>query len=90
MQAIAAGFRAFFTFTEKDARIMASAYGLHPPEIEDLQRSRPCKNANTVSIPRKMKLRQRLAPPYGPIPLGMHPELIGLTLGAALRKRLHM
>jgi hypothetical protein len=41
MQAIGAGFRAFFTFSERDARILASAYGFPPPEIEDLQDSRP-------------------------------------------------
>ena len=90
MQAIGAGFRAFFTFSERDARILASAYGFPPPEMEDLQDSRPYENASTVSIPRKMKLPQRLTPPYGQIPLGMHPELIGLTLGEPLRKRLHM
>ena len=90
MQAIGAGLRAFFTFSERDARILASAYGFPPPEMEDLQDSRPYENASTVSIPRKMKLPQRLTPPYGQIPLGMHPELIGLTLGEPLRKRLHM
>jgi hypothetical protein len=90
MQAIGAGIRAFFTFSERDARILASAYGFPPPEIEDLQDSRAYENASTVSIPRKMKLPQRLNPPYGPIPLGMHPELVDLTLGAALRKRLYM
>jgi hypothetical protein len=41
MQAIGAGLRAFFTFSERDARILASAYGFPPPEIEDLQDSRP-------------------------------------------------
>jgi hypothetical protein len=30
MQAIGAGFRAFFTFSEMDARILASAYGFPP------------------------------------------------------------
>jgi hypothetical protein len=80
MQAIGAGFRAYFTFSD----------GFPPPEIEDLQDSRPSENVSTVSIPPKMKFPQRLTPPYRPIPLGMHPELIDLTLGAALRKRLHM
>jgi hypothetical protein len=90
MQAIGAGYRAFFTFSERDARILASAYGFPPPEIEDWQDSRPWENISTVSISREMKPPQRLTPPYRPIPLGMHPEIIGLTLGAALRKRLHM
>jgi hypothetical protein len=90
MQAIETGFRAYFMFSERDARILASAYGFPPPEIEDLQDSRPSENESTVSFPRKTKLPQRLTPPYRPIPLDVHPELSDLTLGAALRKRLHM
>jgi hypothetical protein len=90
MQAIETGFRAYFIFSERDARDLASAYGFPSPEIEDSQDSRPYENASTVGIPRKMKLPQRLTPPYRPIPLGMHPELIGVTLGAALRRRHHM
>ena len=90
LQVIQAGFRAYFTFSERDARILASAYGFPPPEIEDLQDGRPYENAGTVSIPGKMMLPQRLAPPYPPILPGMHPELTKLTLDVALRKRLHM
>jgi hypothetical protein len=90
MQAMETGFGAYFVLSERDARILASAYGFPSPEIEDAQDNRPCKNASTRSIPRRMKLPQQLTPPYCPIPLGMHPELIGLTLGADLRKRLHM
>ena len=90
MQAIETGFRAYFTFSERDARILASAYGFPHPEIEDLPDSRPPENESTVSIPSKMKLPQRLTPPYRPVPPGMDPELIDLTLGAVLRKRLHM
>jgi hypothetical protein len=90
MQAIETGFRAYFTFSERDARILASAYGFPHPEIEGLQDSRPYENVSTVSIPPKMKLPQRLTSPYRPVPLGMDPELIELTLGADLRKRLHM
>jgi hypothetical protein len=90
MQAIETGFRAYFTFSERDARILASAYGFPHPEIEDLQDSRLSENVSTVSIPPKMKLPQRLTRHYRPIPPGIDPELIDLTLGAALRKRLHM
>ena len=90
MQAIETGFRAYFTFSERDARILASAYGFPHPEIEDLQYSRASDNESTVSIPRKMKFPQRLTPAYRPIPPGVDPELIDLTLGAALRERLHM
>ena len=90
MQAIETGFRAYLMFSERDARILASAYGSPSPAIEDSQDSRPYENASTVSIPRKMKPPQRLTPPYRPIPPGMDPALIDLTLGAALRKRLHM
>jgi hypothetical protein len=39
MQAIGAGFRAYFTFSD----------GFPPPEIEDLQDSRPSENVSTVS-----------------------------------------
>jgi hypothetical protein len=90
MQAIETGFRAYFIFSERDARMLASTYGFPSAEAEDLQDSRPSEDANTVNIPRKMKPPQWLTPPYPPIPLGMHPELIGLTLGAALRKRFYM
>ena len=88
MQAVRAVFRAVFTFNEWEARILASAYRLPPPEIQDWQDSRPYENASRVSTLRKMKLSQWLTSPYGPIPLGMHPELIRLTLGPASRKRL--
>ncbi|HXM01604.1 MAG TPA: hypothetical protein VN939_03325 [Chthoniobacterales bacterium] len=64
MQAIETGFWAYFTFSERDARILASAYGSPHPEIEDLQDSRPSENESTVSIPSKMKLPQRLTPAY--------------------------
>ena len=90
LQAIQAGFRAYFTFSERDARILASAYGFPPPEIEDLRDGRPYENAGRVSMPGKMMLSQRLAPPYPPILPGMHPELTNLSVGVALRKRLHM
>ena len=90
MQAIETGFRTYFIFSERDAQTLASAYGFPPPEIEDLQDKRPYEPGSTVSIPREMKLPQRLTPPYCRIPLGMHPELIGLTLGADLRERFQM
>jgi hypothetical protein len=90
MKAIETGFRTYFIFSERDARILASAYGFPSPAIEDAQDTRPYEAASTVSIVGKMKLPQRLTPPYGPIPLGMHPELMGLTLGAVWRKRFHM
>jgi hypothetical protein len=87
MQALETGCRAHFVFSERDARMCASGCGFPSPEKEDLQETRRFESASPVSIPRNMKLSRRLTPPYGPIPLGMHPELMSLTLGAALRKR---
>jgi len=40
MQALWAGIRAYFMLSERDARILASAYGFPPPEIEELQDGR--------------------------------------------------
>src|SRR5262249_55319886 len=90
MQSLETGCRAYFVCSERDVRMLACSCGFPSPEAKDLQDKGPCESASTVSIPRRMMLPLRLTPPYGPIPLGMHPELIGLMLGAALRKRLHM
>jgi hypothetical protein len=90
IQALGVGIRTYFMFSERDARILASAYGFPPPQIEELQDGRPYENASTVSIPGKMMLLQRLAPSCRPILLGIHPELIDLTLSTVLRKRLHL
>ena len=90
MQVVGANFRAVFTFAEWEARILASAHGFPPPEMQERQDNRPCENASRVSIPRNMMLSQRLTSPHLPIPLGIHPELLRLTLGSASRKRPHL
>ncbi|MBV8813228.1 MAG: hypothetical protein JO271_01960 [Verrucomicrobia bacterium] len=41
MQAIETGFRAYFIFSERDARILAAASGFPAPETEDLQDKGP-------------------------------------------------
>jgi hypothetical protein len=79
MQALEMGCRAHFVLSERDAGLLTSACGSPSP----------AETASQMSIPGKRMLSRRLTPPYGPIPLGMHPELMSLTVGAALRKRRH-
>jgi hypothetical protein len=79
---------AFFRFIEEDARILLSAYGFHAAEIERLQENRSEEKGRNGSPPRAARY-PLLAPPYGPIPLGLHPELVSITFGTASRRHLY-
>jgi hypothetical protein len=88
MTAIGEGLLAFFRFTEQDARILLSAYGFHAAEIEHLEKSGSDEKGKKAVAPRA-KRYPLLSPPYGPIPLGLHPEFVGIIFGNASRRHLH-
>jgi hypothetical protein len=88
IRGIGEGFLAFFRFTEEDARILLSAYGFHAAEIERLQEERSDEKGRK-GIPQRAAHSPLLAPSYGPIPLGLHPELVGITFGTASRRHLY-
>ena len=68
LQRIVQEFLALFRFTEKDACIILSAYGLHPFEIHRLQSNHP-EPAESAS-----KKKVARAQPTEPIPIGIHPD----------------
>jgi hypothetical protein len=88
IRAAGEGFLAFFRFTEEDARILLSAYGFHAAEIERLQENRSDEKGKKGIHPRVAHYPM-LAPSYGPIPLGLHPEFVGIFFGTASRRHLY-
>jgi len=72
LQRIVQEFLALFRFTETDAYVILSAYGLHLFEIDRLQGNHP-EQAESASK-RKVARVQLMAQPTGPIPIGIHPD----------------
>jgi hypothetical protein len=64
----------FFHFTEADARILLSAYGVGPVEIDDLE------NGVLEQIPPSSKSQLSRLPrtnqAVGPISIGVHPHIV--------------
>ena len=87
-RAMGEGLLAFFRFTEEDALVLLSAYGFHAAEIERLQKSGSDENGKN-RIPLSAKRYPLPAPSYGPIPLGLHFELVGIIFGTASRRHPH-
>jgi hypothetical protein len=85
LQSMARGFFAFFQFTEADAYVLLSAYGLNAFEIDRLQKSRP-EQPEPTSKPRfepaksaskgKGNYSILISHSAGPIPIGIHPDFI--------------
>jgi hypothetical protein len=82
-------FLAFFRFTEADACALLSAYGLHALEVDRLQNNRPNEHKETSGAPEKISHRKRLGHPPGPIPIGVHPDVIGGNWTTASRRHGH-
>jgi hypothetical protein len=83
-------FSTFFSFTEADARVLLSAYGFGPVEIDDGESDRP-DQAKHLSRRQLSKL-PRTDQALGPISIGVHPHIIwrtgrSLPLEHAVRRR---
>ena len=79
------GFFAFFQFTEADACVLLSAYGLNALEIDRLQNSCPEQSEHTSELRfEQAKSASKGKGGYsiligqfaGPIPIGIHPDFI--------------
>jgi len=70
---------AFFRFTEADALVLLSAYGVHALDLDRLQDghpNEPQKASGNVGI---LCQRDRTGEPPAPIPIGVHPISFGRT-----------
>ena len=74
---------ALFRFTEEDARISLSAYGIHEAQTDHLKNTRPDEDEDNAATPQKVRRYSRLAPAHGPILLGVHPELASVGYNTA-------
>jgi hypothetical protein len=63
-----------FRFTEADASVLLSAYGLHAFEIERLSSSRVEQPEDPSK--RQINHRKRKGAPPAPILIGVHPDFI--------------
>jgi hypothetical protein len=70
---------AFFRFTEADALVLLSAYGLHALELDRLQNSRTDEPPEANGNVRKLRQGERVGEPPAPIPIGLHPISFGRT-----------
>ena len=70
---------AFFRFTEADALVLLSAYGLHALELDRLQNSRTDEPPEANGNVRKLSQSERAGEPPAPIPVGVHPISFGRT-----------
>ena len=68
---------AFFRFTEADALVLLSAYGLHALELDRLQNSRTDEPQEANGNVRKLSQSERAGEPPAPIPIGVHPISFG-------------
>jgi hypothetical protein len=85
LRSLVRGFFAFFQFTEADACVLLSAYGLNALEIDRLQNSCP-EQPEPTSAPRfepakspskgKGSYSILISHSAGPIPIGIHPDFI--------------
>jgi hypothetical protein len=67
-----------FRFTEADASVLLSAYGLHAFEIDRLSSSRVEQPEEQPEDPSKRQInhRKRKGAPAAPILIGVHPDFI--------------
>lgn len=63
-----------FRFTEADASVLLSAYGLHACELDRLSRSRAEQPEEAPKRP--INHRRRKGAPAAPILIGVHPDFI--------------
>jgi hypothetical protein len=83
------GFPEFFRFTEADASILLSAYGLHAFEIDHLEKDRPNDRKATSGSSAKLSQRQQKGPPHWPISIGVHPDFVLGDWKTAWRNHVH-
>src|ERR1700733_8007970 len=85
LRSMVRGFVAFFQFTEADACVLLSAYGLNSFEIDRLQNSCPGQPENAsepcFEQPNSASKGQGgystlISQSAGPIPIGIHPDFI--------------
>jgi hypothetical protein len=70
---------AFFRFTEADALVLLSAYGVHALELDRLQDNHPNKPQKASENVGTLCQRDRTDEPPTPIPIGVHPISFGRT-----------
>jgi hypothetical protein len=71
---------AFFQgFTEADARALLSAYGLYEVEVDHIRQSRPDQRKEISRNLGGLVYGDRIDRWPGPIPIGVHPDLIRAT-----------
>jgi hypothetical protein len=77
---------AFFQgFTEADARALLSAYGLYEVEVDHIRQNRPDRRKEISRNFDGFGYGNRIDRWPGPIPIGVHPELIRTTRTKATR-----
>jgi hypothetical protein len=70
---------AFQGFTEADARALLSAYGLYEVEVDHICQSRPDQRKEISRNLGGLVYGDRIDRWPGPIPIGVHPDLIRAT-----------
>jgi hypothetical protein len=80
-------FLAFFRFTEADASVLLSAYGLHELELDRRKNNHPNEPKESSGGMEALSHCKRAAEPPAPIPVGVHPISFGRTELFPLWKR---
>ncbi|MBV8414348.1 MAG: hypothetical protein JO251_03970 [Verrucomicrobia bacterium] len=79
IRSIVQKFVAFFRFTEADASVLLSAYGLHGLELDRRQNNYPNEPKEASGGMEALSHCKRAAEPPAPISIGVHPISFGRT-----------
>ncbi|MBV8414229.1 MAG: hypothetical protein JO251_03360 [Verrucomicrobia bacterium] len=79
VRSIVQKFLAFFRFTEADAAVLLSAYGLHGLELDRQRNNHPNEPKEASGGMEALSHCKRATEPPAPIPIGVHPISFGRT-----------